>query len=216
MRRIFFVIILLPLVINCQTSNSDFGLSDTDSLACPAEPSADTCQLYRCVEIDRKCGATGYPLQYGGHYCQRFLNLCDNTLFTEAEKKWARASVQCLQSATYEAQFLGDACDAIAAKGIEAHNHCYTAGAQELEAPTLCALGPDSWRRLRGCIDQTDPHSRRGLRQLAITLAGCSDELKNGLIEQGDSVDTPDPTVLNEWASEAQSLAKLWLVEAED
>ena len=210
MLRFAFIIAVLSLSA-CKSNDTDAELAD--SLACPVEPAADSCQLYKCVETEAQCGDEGYPLAYGERYCRRFLNLCDETLFTADEKKWVAATAVCLQEATAEAQVLDGACDALTTKSFEAHSRCYTEGAQENGGPSFCALGPASWRRIRACVVRDDRLSLKGLRQLSKVVLKCSSQLVGGLFL--DSPDAPDESMQQDWAKEAAELGQQWAKEAE-
>jgi hypothetical protein len=71
------------------------GLSRRDQCSNPVR---DTCSFYAdCIEPRYHCGPTGYPLNYGKPYCQKFT--AAKSKLSAQGKQWVSDTMLCLQTA---------------------------------------------------------------------------------------------------------------------
>ncbi|KAJ3303391.1 hypothetical protein HDV03_003960 [Kappamyces sp. JEL0829] len=102
------------------------------------QPVANTCSYYsQCVEPVFNCGPKGYPLGYGGHFCQAFKD--DYPNFTPAGQKWLYSVMNCLQGKlvpVVSSQLSGAStltCSQLQTFAYGTHPECYT-----LETDSIC------------------------------------------------------------------------------
>jgi len=101
-------------------------------------PVPDSCNFYTdCLENKFHCGATGYPLDFGYKYCEKFASVRNQ--FSNAGSQWLTATMLCLQKslvATYEND--GSTCADIESTAVGSHANCYLDGG-------ICDLPPSDW-----------------------------------------------------------------------
>ncbi|EPS35489.1 hypothetical protein H072_11086 [Dactylellina haptotyla CBS 200.50] len=104
-----------------------------DCTACPTAPKCQdnckvpvfgTCDFYTsCAEATFKCGATGYPLDYGARKCADFSVAINN--FSPAGQDWIFKTMNCLQKALVPKLTCGETCDSIGEFAFNSHPGCY-------------------------------------------------------------------------------------------
>ncbi|RPA83350.1 hypothetical protein BJ508DRAFT_197606, partial [Ascobolus immersus RN42] len=101
------------------------------------------CSFYAdCLEAKKKCGSSGYALDYGKKYCNKFENA--KSKFTTSGQRWVTKTMTCLQKKLVPA-VKGTSgwttCDAIEKKAFASHSDCYVSSG-------LCDLDPKDWAQI--------------------------------------------------------------------
>ncbi|KAG5634686.1 hypothetical protein H0H81_001098 [Sphagnurus paluster] len=105
-----------------------------------ANPPRDSCAFYsECVEAKYNCGPQGYPLGYGGHFCEKFG--ANRQKLSAKGQAWMVDTMQCLQRELIP-EATGTAasatCASIQKKAFLSHARCYVDSG-------LCKLPPTDW-----------------------------------------------------------------------
>jgi hypothetical protein len=121
-----------------------------------------TCDFYLCRERQHPCGSAGYYQGYGYKYCQRFTALAGKT--TPAGKRWALATLRCLQEHIEANIPIGAPCSEVWKSAFDSHPNCYFVSG-------ICSLTPTEWWQIMGTIDSSDLDMKQALRT-ALMCAG--------------------------------------------
>jgi hypothetical protein len=136
MARLIFIGVLF--LVSIVVSSFPSALSRRDECSNPVR---DTCSFYAdCVESRYDCGPTGYPLNYGQPYCQKFT--AAKSQLSEQGKQWVSDTMLCLQTSLVP-EALGEpsavkTCQALHDKAFASHVGCYVQSG-------LCQLPPTDW-----------------------------------------------------------------------
>lgn len=140
---------------------------------CASDISDQSCKYYDCLETNRKCGNTGYPLAYGKRYCNTFQGMCSNTLSSAKALSWVRGTTKCLQSFLTVKAIDITTCGQLETTAFDSHPYCYTNGAVDKGGVSFCSLLPSEWNRIRACVSFSDRLSANGFKQIAATAKKC-------------------------------------------
>lgn len=165
----FLFFAFLPFLAFVQSIPAPAELAPRDQCSAPVR---DTCTFYRdCLETRYHCGASGYPIGYGEHYCQAFT--AAKSKFDENGKRWISDTMLCLQKALVPeatgAKTAVHGCDALSHKAFSTHANCYVDSG-------LCLLGPADWLAIIETV---------GLKEL---VSSC-DAIKQTLITAGKCIE---------------------------
>ncbi|KAH0835686.1 hypothetical protein J3R83DRAFT_9460, partial [Lanmaoa asiatica] len=173
-----FVPVMLGLcIVRVLAQDPVPGPPSTDP-AC-ANPPLDQCAFYaNCLESRYHCGPNGYPIGYGGHFCQKFSDNRD--LFDARGQQWVTDVMHCLQLV-----LVGDAidatpttCQALDAQAFASHAPCYV-------STGFCTLSVQDWATVLEIVDITTVLSSWDSFKATIeTLAGCG-EFYAYMVERG-------------------------------
>lgn len=83
-----------------------------------------TCQYYQCKEQEFQCGDSGYLLQYGYRFCQKFFNELDEKLSAEGSL-WIQNAASCLQE-KIENESSNMNCKQLKKFAYSSHSSCYS------------------------------------------------------------------------------------------
>jgi hypothetical protein len=84
------------------------------------QPSADSCEMYLCVEENMNCGYKGYPLRIGYRFCEIFKKFKPTSLATITWVDKVRYCIQDKQKESHKYQ-----CNQLAANSVKEHLDCY-------------------------------------------------------------------------------------------
>jgi hypothetical protein len=107
-------------------------------------PIRDDCTFYTdCLEAKYQCGADGYPIGYGFHFCTKFAE--SKSILSTAGKAWISDTMLCLQKALVpEATGAAGAvttCADLKTKAFATHADCYVDSG-------LCSLPISDWEKV--------------------------------------------------------------------
>jgi len=111
-----------------------------------AKPPLDDCSFYvNCLESRYKCGPTGYPLQYGEKFCEKFSS--NRSLLDSNGQQWMINTMHCLQTAlVFDAIANATTCQALEDEAFGTHASCYIDNG-------LCSLGLHNWVAILEIVD---------------------------------------------------------------
>ncbi|KAJ6481845.1 hypothetical protein C8R45DRAFT_1003236 [Mycena sanguinolenta] len=120
-----------------------FIVAAQNSTEC-SDPVPNDCDFYtECLEARYDCGADGYPLAYGYHFCTKFQNSTAD--LSPAGQLWMTNTMLCLQRALVpEATGAAGAaatCSALETKAFGTHADCYVQSG-------LCTLPISDWNAI--------------------------------------------------------------------
>ena len=103
------------------------GVVCNENSFCISMANRGDCEFYTCFENRRRCGSSGYMLQYGRRYCNKFSEHYDK--FTEAGKQWLVCARQCLTNALTDSYLsnvpAGYECDRVRSLAFRTNVDCY-------------------------------------------------------------------------------------------
>ena len=163
-----------------------------DCSTCPGDPMcqdvcqnppSQSCAFYRnCVEATDHCGPGGYPLAFGEKNCNKFQN---NLLqFSATGQTWIWATALCLQQALVpvatSACDASTACSIIQQAAFDSHPACYVNSG-------FCSLEPSDYIAVITTVGG-DLFSLEALKEIALTAAGCVENIISGIESQIQSL----------------------------
>ena len=100
------------------------------SNTCPNPAASAAAQMdcgfyFDCLESQYHCGPSGYPVGYGGKYCNRFKSNINN--FSPEGQKWIQGTLTCLKESILSDVIHpdGKTCDDVKREAFQSHVHCY-------------------------------------------------------------------------------------------
>ncbi|KAH8814571.1 hypothetical protein DL96DRAFT_417290 [Flagelloscypha sp. PMI_526] len=128
-------LLALPLLASAQNA--------TIAAKC-SQPIRDDCTFYtECLEAKYQCGAEGYPISYGFHFCSKFAE--DKGKLSATGQKWISDTMLCLQTALVPdatgAAGASATCDDLKSKAFATHAGCYVDSG-------LCSLPIGDWEKV--------------------------------------------------------------------
>ncbi|KAJ7488339.1 hypothetical protein FB451DRAFT_1227046 [Mycena latifolia] len=116
---LILIFLALPFAATAQIS--------TNSTKC-ATPIRDDCTFYtECLEAKYQCGADGYPLAYGFHFCTKFAE--SRSKLSAEGQEWMLDTMLCLQNALVPeatgAVGAAATCEDLKTKAFATHAGCY-------------------------------------------------------------------------------------------
>ena len=195
MRYLLLALYLSMSLSSCK--HTETTAADTKGVVgqgCSSKVAAGSCEFYNCFESEFKCGDAGYPIGYGKRYCERFQNLCGNSLTGQKARQWVAGTMKCLQVALVVREKQLTSCSAVTDYAFDSHPDCYTTGSVDNGGVSFCSLNPLEWNSIRTCVNATDRLSVIGLKQIAATALRCNKFFLSALfLDGGPDAGPPDP-----------------------
>ncbi|KAF2454352.1 hypothetical protein BDY21DRAFT_266411, partial [Lineolata rhizophorae] len=104
-----------------------------------SNPKPNSCAFYDdCLEDECQCGADGYPIGYGLHYCEEFTDA--KSQMSDAGKDWVAETMLCLQNelVPWATGSRTGSCTQLKEYAFGTHPECYVNSG-------LCTLPPTDW-----------------------------------------------------------------------
>ena len=140
--------------------------------SCEHPNAEDSCSFYnKCLDAQFQCGPEGYPLGFGLHYCEIFLQMQSLECVSQAGNNWMQFVRQCLQDKL--APLLNaqpqPTCEEVEKFAFESHPDCYVTEDSRLN---ICNL-PGTAAEV-GYVARKGLASYNGFAQILTILGRCS------------------------------------------
>ncbi|KAJ7125230.1 hypothetical protein C8R44DRAFT_782646 [Mycena epipterygia] len=145
------------------------------------DPPPDSCTFYAdCLEPRYHCGPTGYPLDYGQNYCNKFKT--DRATLSVRGQTWMVTTMHCLQEALVPdaigAPNTTTSCTALEHKAFATHAGCYVQSG-------VCKLPLSDWLAVLKIVDIKTLFDSWDAFKATLTAGTDCLEFYAFLIEQG-------------------------------
>ena len=128
-------------------------------------PPPQSCAFYAgCAEARLQCGATGYPLRYGQHFCLSFQKSQDS--FSTAGQAFIWNTMHCLQLKLVDAIDCDSTCASVEVAAFDSHPGCYVESG-------FCSLGPWDLLHVFWVVKAGLIGNKMALVQVTSTLKSC-------------------------------------------
>ncbi|KAF9267522.1 hypothetical protein L218DRAFT_822519, partial [Marasmius fiardii PR-910] len=146
---------------------------------CITPPIPHSCSFYStCLEPHFHCGPTGYPLDYGDHYCNKFSSPSNLHKFTPKGQQWMWKTMLCLQTALIPELQVAvpssesgrlEVCNELKDTAFDSHPRCYISSG-------VCELTIKDWVTILQVVGlKTLFANRDAVEQSLRTVRGCVD-----------------------------------------